>query len=264
MAFGDIWSWENHADDSGSVISASPTGGASASLSLENLRDPRIGKFWRATSSTVTLSIALASPAAVDVVGLFGLSPEKITSLTLKLGTTPGGSQLLSKTFTTSDLALGMAVALPRDGADIPTTATAQYMTADIVGSGLPDVGRAWIGKAGFKPSIGHTMNGSSRSVVDYSSKMKTPRSGAVLVDAASKKRMFTAAYDMLDPTEYEMALADMDLSAGVSSQILFVPRADVYPLMTGPILGYLETLEATRFVGFLRGARTLSVLECG
>lgn len=254
----DYWSWNNAVDGTGTIIGSST--GSAGDLVASNLRDPRVGKPWRAGAMPVDLSIDLAATGGISIVGLFGINLADLSSLSV--AAYDGASLVWSSAV--DPLEGRQAVFVMRDelGRLKPMNATKIVISA--TGTTPLEIGRAWAGTADWTPRVGHAVNGSSRQVLDLSTVTRTPRSGARLVDRNERRRLFTAAYPALDQDEFDRVLHQIDVERGLAAQFLFIPEPGVYGLVRGPILGGLTELSETTFVGFLTGARSLTIQEDG
>ena len=258
----DCWSWNNATDADGTLISSIT--GSAGELGTDNLRDPRVGKVWRAGGMPAELRIALAATGDVSIFGIFGVNFAALGVVTLRLGTTPGAGDLweeeLDPEFTALDR---QAVFVLRDGAGALAPVAASHATI-LADGGVPlEIGRVWIGGADWEPRVTHTFEGTGWRADDLSSRSRTPRSGAFLVDRGARRRSFTAQYGAISPSEYEVALFDMD-DRGLAQQLLFVPTEDSYNPHRFAVLGYLGEMPSTDWRTLLTAERSLTILEAG
>lgn len=253
----DYWSWNNAVDAAGTTIETSA--GSAGDLVTGNLRDLRVGKPWRAGAMPCDLTINLAASSGISIVGLFGVNLAALGSLTVTIY--DGDSAVATEEVT---LEGRQAVIVLRDdlGQLEPVNATKVVVSA--TGSVPVEIGRVWAGTADWTPRVGHSPSGSSRRVDDLSTVTRTPRSGAPMVDIGARLRVFTANYQALDQEEWDEVLYQIDVERGLAGQFLFVPDPDVYGLARAPILGRQTELAETTFVGFLTGARALTIKEDG
>jgi hypothetical protein len=266
-ATGDIWAWHNLIDNPASVLSAIPA--ADNELVLSNIRDPRVGKLFRANLPGGTdgeIRIAFSGLTEIGIFGVFGANIEAMTSVTLRAGTLPGNGSAFDIPIDPAVYRYGQAIYIPKDpltGIATPvmvTDLTIRFTTID-----APfQCGRVWAGPIDWAPPVNHAINTSTWQTFDFSARSATPRSGAILIDRAKRRRAFTAAYDALGDDDYSRAIFALDNEVGQSAQVLFVPDPAVYEIQKWPVLGYVRELEENRFVGFLRAARTISVVESG
>lgn len=253
----DYWSWNNAVDGSGTTIESST--GSAGDLVTGNLRDPRVGKPWRAGAMPVDLTVTLSASGGVSIVGIFGANLTDLA--TLDVAVYDGVDQVWTESVTLEGTS---AVFVKRSALGDLEPVNASSIVLSATGSTPLQIGRLWVGTADWEPEVGHVVNGSSRRVVDLSNVTRTPRSGARLVDRNERLRVFTAAYDALTQEEWDEVLYRMDVERGLAAQMLFVPNPDVYGLVRGPILGGLTELGETTFVGFLRAAREFTIQEDG
>jgi len=254
----DYWSWNNAVDGTGTTIESST--GSAGDLVTGNLRDPRVGKPWRAGGMPVTLTINLPAVGALSIVGMFGINMEDLT--TLSFAAYNDGALVWTEDV---DLSQGrQAVFVLTDELDrlAPVNVTQIVVTAS--GTIPLEIGRVWVGTADWQPEVGHVVDGSARSVNDLSNITRNPRSGARLGDVGSRLKVFAAAYDALTQTEFNDILHTLEIERGLAGQLLFVPEPSVYGLTKAPILGALIENDETTFVGHLRAARTLTIQEDG
>lgn len=254
----DFWSWNNATDNPGTTIESST--GSAGDLVTANLRDPRVGKPWRAGAMPAALTINLPATGGVAIVGLFGVNLADLSTLTVAAYN--GVTLVWSSAVTVG--AGRQAVFVLRDGDGELSPVNATKLVVSATGSTPVEIGRVWVGTADWTPRVGHTVGGSGRRVIDLSAVSRTPRSGARLVDRGDRLRVFTASYEALDKAEFDQVLYTIDVERGLAAQMLFVPEPDVYGLERGPILGGLTELSDTTFVGFLTGARSLTIQEDG
>lgn len=260
----DVWSWTNHIDRPAAAVSSST--GHAGRLDVRNLRDPRVGKLWRAGAAGQTALVAdLVGPRDIGVIGLFGTNIADMDSASVKVGTTSGGGEVLNEAIDPEAWQNGFVCLIVKgmNPADPEADIRGSSVTITVDGPVPFRAGRLWVGPTNWQTEVGHSIN-SSRQAFDYSTRSLTPRSGAVLVDRASIRRSFTAVYDMLTREEYEIKLHEIDTRVGRSAQMLFIPSPDVYDVSRDPILGYLREQEETVFIGWERASRELSILECG
>lgn len=254
----DYWSWSNAVDASGATIESST--GSAGDLVAGNLRDPRVGKPWRAGAMPVSLTVNLPATGGVAIIGLFGVNLASLASLSVAVY--DGASLVWSDSVAHLEGRQAVFVRLDELGQLDPVNATRVVVSA--TGSVPIEIGRLWVGTADWTPRVGHVVNGSARRVIDLSNVARSPRSGARLADRGDRLRVFTAAYDALDQEEWDEVLYRIDVERGLAAQMLFVPSPDVYGLTRGPILGGLTELGETAFVGFLTAARSLTIQEDG
>ena len=259
MSSGDVWSWDNAIDGNGATINSS-TGDAGL-LALNNLRDPRVSKIWRAGGMPVTLTVTLPTTGGVSVVGLFGTNLRDVGNVTIRL-IGVGGSTAWEQAVPVSGRRPNV-VYLLRDafGAVEPVNAVAVEIVAD--GPVPFEVGRLWVGGANWQPEVGHIV-GSRFQVLDLTKRTVTPVSGSFLHDRGARRLAFTAMYDALTPAEYGDILIRRDMDYGLAAQTLFLPNPDVYDLSHFAILGYIKEMPEMAFVASLRGAETMTIIQCG
>jgi hypothetical protein len=257
----DHWCWNNLVDDVYTSLSVT-VGGFSGDLGIDNVRDPRVGRPFRAALMPSEVRVALPAATPLSVFGIFGANLDAMGSVTLMVGTGPGIGDILTTSITPAGR---QQVVLLRgaDGQPAPTTA-ATHVTIATTGAIPFEMGRLWIGQVDWTPTVGHSPSGSLWQADDLSVRSQTPRGGAFLIDKGKRLRKFTASYQALYPSEYNGTLFDLDVEFGLSQQVLFIPNPDVYPIDRWPILGYLRELPENRFVGFQRGARDMTVVEAG
>lgn len=259
---GDIWSWNNAVDGDGTVLES--VSGSAGDLVTANLRDPRVGKIWRAGAMPAELRIALPAMAGISVIGLFGANLAQMGSVTISLGTADGANDVWEQAVSPAVLASSrQAIVMVRDGDGELSGANASHATIKATGTVPLQVGRVWIGQADWEPRVSHSTDGTAWGTIDRSTVADTPKSGARLGDRGARLRTFSAGYDALYPDEMFGRLLDMD-DRGLLGQMLFVPVPDVYPADRMAILGYLRELPESKFLGFLRGGRSLSIVEAG
>jgi hypothetical protein len=253
----DYWSWNNSIDGDGTSIDSDT--GSAGDLVTANLRDPRVGKPWRAGAMPVTLTVGLPGTGGVSIIGLFGANLAALTSLEI----TAYLDDVEVWTDEADDFTGTQIVFVMTDDGGYLSPINADTIVITATGSTLFQVGRLWVGTADWTPATGHDIS-SSRRVQDLSAVMRTPRSGARLVDRGERRRIFTANYSSLQQAEFDETLYQIDVERGLAAQMLFVPQPEIYGLVRGPILGGLTELEETAFVGFLTASRSLTILEDG
>lgn len=257
----DIWSWSNAIDAAG--VTFDSISGSAGDLVAANLRDPRVGKPWRSGSAPNELRVTLPATAGISLVGIFGANLSSVGAVTVQLGTEAGIGDVWEGTLDPLvQPTARQAVWAIRDGEEIAPVAAA-HVTVKAAGTVPLEIGRLWIGGADWETRVGHTID-SSWQVTDLSRVSKTPRSGAPLVDIAARLSRFTAVYDAMYPEEYNDALRRLDRDRGLAAQMLFVPNPDVYDPVEWAILGRLTELPETRFLGFQRAGRVMTILEDG
>lgn len=258
----DYWSWNNALDAAG--VSLESVSGSAGDLDVANIRDPRVGRIWRSGSTPNELRVALPATAGISIVGIFGANLSAVGSLTVWLGSEPGvGDVWQGEIDPLLQPTAPQAVWVLRDSTGALAPVAAAHVTVKAAGIVPLEIGRLWVGGADWQPRVGHTVE-SGWQVRDLSSVTRTPRSGSRLVDRAARRPVFTAAYDALYPEEYNDALRRMDRDRGLASQMLFVPNPDIYDPTEFAVLGGLVDLPETKFLGFLRGGRTMTILEDG
>jgi len=262
----DYWVTENIIDHADTVITPSSTAGT---LAASNLLDPRVGIKWRSADvAGGVLNIVLGGPTQLSAIGVFGVDDggeDAGTEVQIKIGTTPGGNNVLDWVGETQH---GQAVYRtpvirdPEDGSYRPTIIGAPYIRIT-----LPfarEIGRVFAGAGGVYPQVGHILNGSNWQMVDLSLRSITPRNGAFLIDIADRRRVFTAAYDALDRAEM-FAFDKLDRYTGTHRQAMFVPDPAVYdPISNWAVLGYIRELPENAFAGYMRGTRVTTIVEAG
>ena len=211
-----------------------------------------------------SLRFQLPTAGPIAVVGLFGVNLSEVSWIIIRVGTAPGLGDLWAESIDPTQYDNGQVVVVHRNGDGEVEPVSSVHLTIEWTGPIPFELGRVWAGPASWEPQANHTLGDSGWQTFDFSTRVATPRSGAFLIDRAARKRTFTANYDALYPEEYGEAIYRMDAEVGLSAQVLFIPAPDVYPIKKWPILGYLRELEETRFVGFLRAQRSLSIVECG
>jgi hypothetical protein len=228
---------------------------------LSNIRDPRVGKIWRTGSMPATLNIQLPASAPISIIGLFGVNFSELGNVTVRLGTSQGAADLFETVINTSPIGRQAVIVLQASGELAPVSAS--HVTV-VVTDGAPlEIGRIWIGGADWKPSLGHSPNGSGWQGQDLSQRSRTPRSGAFLIDRGARLRTFTANYAMLESDDYSRALFEMD-DRGLSQQMLFIPDSGVYDPNRFSVLGYLSDIPATNWQAFMTAGRVISIEEAG
>jgi hypothetical protein len=258
----DIWSWNNAIDAAGALVSS--VSGDAGDMHANRIRDPRLGRIWRSGGSPNELRIALPASAGLSVLGVFGVNMAEIGLLTVSLGTTAGGNDVWEGTVDPTLTVGRRAIFVIQDANGALEPVTASHMTVASAGTTPLEIGRVWAGGADWQPEVGHIVNGSEWKTIDLSNRRVTPRTGAFHIDLAARRDTFTPAYDALTETEYAGAIRRMDRDRGLGSQMLFIPRTDVYDTNQWAILGYLQELPANRFVGYNRVARTMTIVENG
>lgn len=257
----DYWCWSNAVDGVGAIVSSDT--GSAVDLATTNVRDPRLGKIWRAGEMPAQLHVQLAATGTVAVFGLFGCNFRSVGSVTLRLGTFEGGADLWETTFSAAEVGARQAVFVLRDfNGDLSPVEAAHATILAQAGDPL-EIGRVWIGGVDWHTSVGHSVNGSGWQGQDLSRRSQTPRSGAFLIDRGARLRSFTAAYDMLTPDEYAGTLFEMD-ERGLAQQMLFIPNPDVYDPHRFSVLGYLADMPATNWRALLTAGRTITIQEAG
>lgn len=254
----DLWSWANAIDANGTLLSSSV--GSAGELLPTNLRDPRVGKIWRAGATEANLSIQLPTAGAISIFGLFGLNYASIGEITLKLGTEPDTGDLWEQSFQPT---ARQAVYVLRDEDGVLDPVAASYATVSVASGEPIEIGRIWLGTADWEPAVGHSPEGSGWQVQDLSRRSRTPRSGAFLIDRGARLRTFTANYATLNESEYAGVLFDMD-ERGLAGQMLFVPNPDVYSPNQFAVLGYLDEIPATNWRAFQTAGRAITITEAG
>lgn len=254
----DYWSWNNAVDGNGSTIESSE--GSAGDLVVGNLRDPRVGKIWRAGDMPVTLTINLAASSGISIIGVFGVNLPEMTTFDLELfdGEDSVWADSVSN-FTTNQCVFVMRT---EEFELEPVNASQLVITA--TGTIPLEIGRVWVGTADWEPEVGHVVDGSSRRVIDLSNVTRAATTGARISDINSRLRTFTAAYDALTQDEFDEVLYKIDVERGMSGQFLFVPEPEIYALSRWPILGGLVELEETVFTASLTGGRSLTIQEDG
>jgi hypothetical protein len=253
----DYWSWNNAVDGSGTTIDSDT--GSAGDLVASNLRDPRVGKPWRAGAMPVVLTIDLAASSGVSIIGLFGVNISDMTSLDVDIY--DGDTLVWSWDIEiTNDRQAVLIITDSLDRID-PINATKILVTG--VGTVPLEIGRVWVGVADWEPSVGHSID-SSRLIHDLSNITRNPRGGGRIADGGSRLRSFTAIYNAMDQTEMDQTLYTLEVERGLAAQMLFIPLPEVYGLTRGPILGGLTENSETTFVGFLRASHSLTILEDG
>lgn len=228
-----------------------------------NLRDPRLGKIWRAGAMPVTLSIALPAIGGVSIFGLFNTNFDAVGSVTLRLGTTAGAGDLWEIVIAAGSISGRKSVNVLRDvNGDLATVAAAHATI--IVTDGDPlEIGRIWLGMADWQSEVAHTLDGSGWGGQDLSQRSRTPRSGAFLIDRGARLRTFTANYAALRRDEYAGSLFEMD-DRGTAQQMLFIPVPDVYDTNKFSVLGNLTEIPNTSWRNFLTAGRSITIEEAG
>jgi hypothetical protein len=261
----DYWVTENIIDHASTAITPSSSAGE---LTAANLLDPRVGVKWRSADvAGGILNIALGGPTQLSAIGVFGVDDGDSlagTEVRIKIGSTAGASNVLNWVGQTQhgQAVYRTPVIRDPDGTYRPTIIGAPYITITLPYA--KEVGRVFAGTGGVYPQVGHTLNGSNWQMVDLSLRSITPRNGAFLIDIADRRRVFTAAYDALDPTEL-FAFDRLDRYTGTHRQVMFVPDPAVYdPISNWAVLGYIRELPENQFVGYMRGTRVTTIVEAG
>ncbi len=251
----DCWSWNNAVDNAGTLLDSAS--GSAGDLGTANLKDPRVGKIWRAGSMPAELDIALAATGGVSVFGLFGCNFPALSGLTLRLGTGAGLGDLWEQVVEPSPALDRQAVFV------LPSPVAASHATI-VAPAGSPlEVGRIWIGGADWTPTHGHGYEGTGWRFDDLSARSRTPRSGAFLADRGARLKSFTAHYPGLRPADYGEALMTMD-GRGLAQQMLFVPTPGTYDPHRFAVLGYLAEMPSTDWRTLLLAERSITIQEAG
>lgn len=252
----DFWSWNNAVDGEGTLLS-SPQGSA-GELLVSNIRDPRVGKIWRAGATSAILNVQLPRLSAISMVGIFGHNFADLGTMTITLGNST--SSVWQRSF---DPDYPQAVFVLRDFDGNLAPVEASWATIYVSGGAPLEIGRVWLGTADWQTEYNHAVNGTNWRASDLSRMSRTPRTGAVLGDRGARRRTFTANYEVLTPGEYGDTLFEMD-AGGILQQMLFVPDPDVYDPSRFAILGNLDDLPATEWQAFQTAGRTITITEAG
>lgn len=267
MAYGvcpeplDLWFLTNAVD------TAALEGAASSStLSVERLRDPRVGKKWRTTVNGATLKMTFSPTIPLAVFAVFGLAPYSVP-LTLDISTVAGSlsGDIRTGAWTPTRITQ-TAQALWLNLVERPGLATP--MVAEIkLGLSRPggtiDVGRVWAGDYHWTPTVSHAF-GSEQSMVDLSAVQRTLRSGAVLADRAVIQRQQVVRYDAIPYDELNSEVFVLDKTAGLSKQLLFVPNYKAFGPSRYAILGYQQAMNPIVSMTYDRYSKSFNLREAG
>lgn len=217
-------SYENLVDAYSTVLTASTSAG---DLTVSNLADPRVGRRWRAVSTTPYVTVDFGADVSIDVVAL--VFPRDVAN--------PSGT--ITHTFDADGGTAGAGVAHDSTAISIGSvdgygyhvyfpgeTITARYWQFNIAldAGTYIDVGRAWAGEA-WVP-FRNIDYGWSEQWSDISVVTQSRRSGAEFVDTRPRQRAFSFGFSSLEQADALLA-REMQRLAGVSGQVLCVIDPD-------------------------------------
>jgi hypothetical protein len=256
FVLNDIWCGLNDLD--AAVLS----GGAAAGLGVDRLKDPRLGKVWRTPTGGATLTILFATAIPIQVFGVFGVSNPAV-AMTLAMGSTPGGSDIRSGTWTGSGDALTkQKLWLNRRDRGVAVAPLVREIRLGITTAGI-DIGRVWASDYSWTPISAHN-TASTQSFTDLSSVQRTRRSGSVLADSAAVQRLHQVDYDALTSTEWAEEVFTLQQTAGLHQQVLFVPNYTVYNVNRFSLLGYQESQNPIAAMTYDRFQTSFNLRESG
>lgn len=214
-------SWVNWVDNPAAILTASQE---VSSLSVNNLADPIIGRRWRTTSTTASVTIDFGANCAIGVLALrfprdtaFPLSGTIVHKLDVAGGTPGAGA-----TYNSASVPIGAVDGYGYHIHTPPTAKVARYWRFTFAAAGVPfiDVGRAWAG-AFWRP-LYNIVYGYDDGWDDLSRITNSQRSGSEFVDERPRQRSFTFGLNALSKTERD-DLREMQRIVGISKQLLFV-----------------------------------------
>jgi len=214
-----VFSWINHVDAAGSILTASNEIGDGA---VSNLTSPILGKRWR-TSPSGWGQIDFGSNQTIGVLTLIftrgGTFPAGTISHFLDAqGGTPGtGAAYVSGAIT-----LSLAEGYGYHTIVLPQAVTARYwrFSLNVTNTSFVDVGRAWAGPA-WTPRFS-IQYGYEDSWRDLSRVTASARSGVEFVDVRPRQREMAFSTGSILSSEKE-DVREMQRIVGISKQILFV-----------------------------------------
>lgn len=244
----DIWCLRNAVDMA--ALTASPV--SVAALGPGRLQDPRVGVVWRPSASGTELTINLAETETIDVFAVFGISSLEDLTFELSLAGGAWSPQI-------DPIARAAFWIAERDAGSAPSVSSISLT----VNGAAPDIGRIWAGPAHWRPTVNHVA-GAAQNVVDYGSVERAARSGAVFTDSARRLRRHVVQYEALELSEWDGPAWDLDMLAGTTKQLLFIPDHEYYPPERHAILGYQEALSPIEQIIWRRARRSYTMMEAG
>lgn len=218
-----LFSWTNHVDRSGAVLSASQTAG---DLTPSNMATPQVAVFWRTTSLAAWGQVDFGADVPIGCLALRfnrqgnAVPPETGTvqhQLDADGGAAGGGAAYDSGAVAINcDALYGYHLHVP------PATLTARFWRFTFAGISdvtFLDVGRAWAGNA-FRPTIDVGYPSEDRWG-DRSLVSTTGRAGVEWVDHRPTQRVFGVSLGAVAETDRE-PVRSMFRETGVSGQLLF------------------------------------------
>lgn len=265
MAYGlcdtpnDFWFLANWIDPGSTLLTGTS---ATAALSVENLRNPRLGRVWRTAAGGSTLTITFSVPQPIQVFAIFGLTNSNPT-LTLRMGTAVGLGDIRTGPWNPGiDPYVKQAIWLNVADAGQTVAPMVKEIQLGVADSNF-DIGRAWAGDFFWTPAVGHVM-GSQQNVVDLSTIQRSRRSGAVWADIGAVLRTHQIDYDMISQDEWQTEVFYLAKYAAMNKQLFFVPNWNVYQRQKHAILGYQEQINPIATLGYDRWARSFLMKESG
>lgn len=257
----DYWSWRNWIDDPGAMLQAA---GSAPGFPVSNIQDPRVGRVWRTQRDATERYVDATFPVGRDVrlVGCFGGDLRANARFLLQLSSTSSGAFDVFDAVIqpTTDDRIRQWFWWP-EVAGLGETVRVRRMRLSPIDT--YEIGRLWATETEWRPEVGHIL-GSGFGVADYGRRQVTPISGTIITSRGARLRNFTARYDAISGEEARGAVMQMDLSAGATGQVLFIPNPDVYPPHRHAVLGNIEALNPIIAAGWRRNTREYTIQESG
>lgn len=235
-------SWTNHVDAAGVGFAA---GSQVASLPAANLADPVVARPWQTSASVDShVEIDFGAGRPVQVLALAGLQAMAATdTIRARLSNVAAGAGELLDT--------GVAAGGVRDGYAIWSYVLAEPVEArwlrfdiaapSLAAQGFFRVGRAWAGPA-FRPQ--HDFRFGAEIGWRTGSRLsRASRSGTAYADNRFRRRYVRLALDALAEAEALDDLLEMQRLAGLTGQVLLVPRPASPRAGVEALVGYCREL---------------------
>lgn len=214
-----LLSYVNHVDNSATVLSASQSAG---DLSIENVRNPIIGRRWRTTSLTAYGQADFGANKSVGVLALvFPRDTTFPTSGTVRHTLdADGGTAGSGAAYDSTAIAIGTVDGYGYHVHILANAVSARYWrwTFNVSGVSYVDTGRAWAGEA-WTPSRNFAY-GHGEQWDDLSQVAISPRSGAEFVDSRPRRRAVSFALPFMSSTDRDTA-RELQRICGLSTQLL-------------------------------------------
>lgn len=270
----DMWLVDNGVDE-GTVTA----NGAEPGLGPDRVQDPRMGKTWRPTVGTQgVLTVTFTSALPMDAIAVVMRNRTAVNSCRLEVKSTAGGPSDVFDGFIDTaaaevDSILQTAFWVPErdDPTDVvwpvpPSTdppippSAAQIVLTFAQGI---DVARVWAGPALWRPMVNHN-RGAAQGRNDLGRVQRAPRTGATFTDSAARRRVHDMLYAMIDDTEWDGPLYDLDRRVGTTKQVMFVPNWEYYRPERHAIIGYQQETSPIVAAGWRRFEHGFTILEAG